>query len=132
MSGDRRRKEAAKRLGIAIHQRYENLVNASGEGDDAITVATVDLATVMYENVEFVIWALKKMGGLNPPPPEEIKHVDVKRPVPAPANDLPTLPDFLAGSDTPAVEEKCTCEVLEHGIIGRDKHMTSCPLYAPV
>lgn len=99
MSGDRRRKEAAKRLGIAIHQRYEKLVNAAGDGDDAITVATVDLATVMYENVEFVIWALKKMGGLNPPAPEEIKRVDVKRPeTPKPANDLPTLPDFLAPS----------------------------------
>lgn len=131
MSGDRRRKEAAKRLGIAIHQRYENLVNAAGEGDDAITVATVDLATVMYDNVEFVIWALKKMGGLNPPPPEEIKRVDLKRPVPAPANDLPTLPDFLAGSAPAAVEEKCTCEVLEHGIIGRDKHMASCPQFVP-
>lgn len=91
MSAARNRKDAAKRLGIAIHQRYENLVNAAGEGDDAITVATVDLATVMYENVEFIIWALKKMGGLNALPPDEIKHVGVKRPT----NDLPALPDFL-------------------------------------
>lgn len=126
-----KRREAARRLGIAIHQRYENLVNAAGEGDDAITVATVDLATVMYDNVEFVIWALKKMGGLNPPPPEEIKRVDLTRPAPPkPANDLPTLPAFLA-SDAPAAPAKCTCEVLEHGIIGRDKHMTSCPLFVP-
>lgn len=131
MSTGRNRKEATKRLGIAIHQRYENLVNAAGDGDDAITVATVDLATVMYDNVEFVIWALKKMGGLNPPPPEEIKRVSTQRPVPAPANDLPTLPDFLSSAAKPAVEEKCTCEVLEHGIIGRDKHMTSCPQHAP-
>lgn len=127
MSVGRNRKEAAKRLGIAIHQRYEKLVTAVGE--DEITVATVDLAQVMYENVEFVIWALKKMGGLNPAPPEEIKRVPLTRPTPA--NDLPTLPPTLTGA-TPVVEEKCTCPVLEHGIIGRDKHATSCPLYVPV
>lgn len=126
MSVGRNRKEAAKRLGIAIHQRYEKLVTAVGE--DEITVATVDLAQVMYENVEFVIWALKKMGGLNPAPPEEIKRVSLTRPTPA--NDLPTLPPVLTGA-APVVEEKCTCPVLEHGIIGRDKHMTACPQYVP-
>lgn len=90
MSAARSRREAAKRLGIAIHQRYENLVNAAGGTEDEITVATVDLATVMYENVEFIIWALKTTGGLNAPPPEEIKRVDVKRPAPpVSANDLP-------------------------------------------
>lgn len=125
MSVGRNRKEAAKRLGIAIHQRYEKLVTAVGE--DEITVATVDLAQVMYENVEFVIWALKKMGGLNPAPPEEIKRAP-RRSRPTPANDLPTLPPALTGA-APVVEEKCTCPVLEHGIIGRDKHATSCPLY---
>lgn len=126
MSVGRNRKEAAKRLGIAIHQRYEKLVTAVGE--DEITVATVDLAQVMYENVEFVIWALKKMGGLNPAPPEEIKRVPLTRPMPA--NDLPTLPPALTGT-APVVEEKCTCPVLEAGIIGRDKHMTACPQYVP-
>lgn len=108
MSTANKRKAAAAHLGIAIHQRYENLVTASG--DDEIVAATVELAQVMYENVEFVIWALKKTGGLNPAPPEEIKRVRVTRPV---------------------VKEQCTCPVLEEGIIGRDKHMTACPLYVP-
>lgn len=130
MSRPQDRKEASKRLGIAIHQRYENLVGAVGE--DAIAVATVDLAQVMYENVEFIIWALKKQGGLNPPPPEEVRRVDITRP--SPANDLPALPAELTGiaPAAPAVAEKCTCPVLEHGIIGHDKHATSCPLFVPV
>lgn len=127
MSRPQDRKEAAKHLGIAIHQRYENLVNAVGE--DAVTMATVDLAQVMYDNVEFVIWALKKFGGLNPAPPEEIKRPKMTKPVPA--NDLPTLPASVTGI-APVVAEKCTCPVLDHGIIGRDKHATSCPQFIPV
>lgn len=126
MSVGRNRKEASKRLGIAIHQRYEKLILATNE--DEITVATVDLAQVMYENVEFVIWALKKHGGLNPPPPEEIKRITPMKPT----NDLPKMPSVLAGDLQPAVGVvECTCPVLEHGIIGRDKHMTSCPQYEP-
>lgn len=113
MSVANKRKAAAAYLGIAIYQRYENLVSASGE--DELVAATVDLAHVMYENVEFVIWALKTVGGLDPAPPEEIKKVRVTR------KPLEVV-----------VKEQCTCPVLEEGIIGRDKHMTSCPLYVPV
>lgn len=113
MSVVNKRKAAAAYLGIAIHQRYENLVSATGE--DELVAATVDLARVMYENVEFVIWALKTVGGLDPAPPKEIKKVRATRkPLEA------------------VVKEQCTCPVLEEGIIGRDKHMTSCPLYVPV
>lgn len=125
MSVARKRKAAAARLGIEFQKRYERL--AFAQGADEVTVAAVDLGQLFNDNAEFVIWALKKLGGLNPPNPEEIKKI---RP-PTPANDLPTLPPALTGTP-PAVEEKCTCPVLEHGIIGRDKHMTACPLYIPV
>lgn len=125
MSVGRNRKEAAKRLGIEFQKRYERLAFANGA--DEVTVAAVDLGQLFNDNAEFVIWALKKLGGLNPPNPEEIKKI---RP-PTPANDLPTLPPALTGT-APAVEAKCTCPVLEAGIIGRDKHMTACPLYVPV
>lgn len=112
MSIVNKRKAAAAHLGIAIHQRYENMVTATSE--DELVAAAVELAQVMYENVEFVIWALKKVGGLDPAPPEEIRKVRVTRkPLEA------------------VVKEQCTCPVLEEGIIGRDKHMTSCPLYVP-
>lgn len=125
MSVARKRKAAAARLGIEFQKRYERL--AFAQGADEVTVAAVDLGQLFNDNAEFVIWALKKLGGLNPPNPEEIKKI---RP-PMPANDLPTLPPALTGA-TPTVEEKCTCPALEHGIIGRDKHMTACPLYVPV
>jgi hypothetical protein len=29
----------------------------------------------MYENIEFVIWALKHLGGMNPPPPEQLRKI---------------------------------------------------------
>lgn len=129
MSTARKRKAAAKMLGIAIHQRYENLVNATGENE--ITVATVDMATTMYDNVEFIVWVLKTFGGLNPPPPETVKPINVSRPAPpAPANDLPILPPVLTGN-IEIYELHCTCPPLEAGIIGRDRHMTACPKYEP-
>lgn len=76
----RARKEAAKVLGIALQTRYRRLLEATGENE--IVAATGDLAQCMYENVEFVIWALKVQGGLNPPPPEALKPV-----TPTAAND---------------------------------------------
>lgn len=123
------RKTASRHLAAAIHVRYEKLVTAVGENE--IVVATTDLAQCMYENVEFIIWSLKKSGGLNPPLPERINRISPHGPRP-PANDLPTLTPELTGIDAPADEAKCTCPVLEAGIIGRDKHMTACPLYIPV
>lgn len=128
MSTPRKRKGAAKALGIAIHQRYENLVNAQGE--EAITRATVEMAQVMYDNVEFIVWALKSIGGLNPPPPSTLKPIPVTKPAPPqPANDLPVLSPLITGNSHAGA---CTCEVLEAGIIGRDKHMASCPQFEPV
>lgn len=63
MSVARKRKAAAARLGIEFQKRYEKLVTAVGE--DEITVATVDLAQVMYENIDFVIAVLKDYGGMD-------------------------------------------------------------------
>lgn len=119
------RKEASKRLAIAIQKRYEKLVTAVGE--DALVIATTDLAQCMYENVEFIIWSLKKQGGLNPPAPEKFNRISSHGPRP-PAND--TLPDISALVDEP-VSLECTCPPLEAGIIGRDRHMTACPKYEP-
>lgn len=114
----RSRRDAAKVLGVALQTRYRKLLEATGE--DETVVATADLAQCMYENVEFVIWALKHVGGMNPPPPEELRRIT---PAQRPANDPAPAPKPL---DLP-----CTCPVLEHGIIGRDKHMTSCPKFVP-
>lgn len=126
MSATRKRKAASRMLGIAIQQRLENLFVASG--DTEVTIATVDLAQIMYENAEFIVWALKTLGGLNPPVPEVIKPIAATRP--QPANDpapLPVLPSALTGE----IEEiKCTCDVLEAGIIGY-AHMASCPQFEP-
>lgn len=87
MSVSRHRKEASKRLGLALEQRYRNLVLASGP--DEVTVAAVDLGQVFNDNIEFVIWVLKTYGGLIPPHPEKLKK-DLGTPKP-----LPTLPDSL-------------------------------------
>lgn len=123
----RARKEAAKVLGVALQTRYRKLLEASG--DDEIVVATGDLATCMYENVEFVIWALKSLGGMNPPPPELLRKVTPLQP---PANDprFAKPPEFKLEEET-KLELPCICPPLEAGIIGRDRHMASCPKYVP-
>lgn len=122
----RARRDAAKVLGVALQTRYRKLLSATG--DDETVVATADLAQCMYENVEFVIWALKHLGGMNPPPPEELRRVTV--PQPQPANDPRFVkpPPIVLESPIP---DECTCPPLEAGIIGRDRHMTSCPKFVP-
>lgn len=74
----RSRRDAAKVLGVALQMRYRLLLEACGE--DETVAATADLAQCMYENIEFVIWALKVQGGMNPPPPETLRRI-------TPAND---------------------------------------------
>lgn len=74
------RKEAARVLGIALQVRYRKLLEASG--DDETVIATANLAQCMYENIEFVIWALKSQGGMSPPPPEQLRKI-----TPVPSND---------------------------------------------
>lgn len=128
----RSRRDAAKMLGIALQTRYRKLLAATGE--DETVVATADLAQCMYDNIEFVIWALKVQGGMNPPPPEKLRRIAAPRP----ANDDPRFikpPEFVVEDDMkPGIDLStlpCSCPPLEAGIIGRDRHMTNCPKFVP-
>jgi hypothetical protein len=122
----RARRDASKVLGVALQARYRKLLSATGE--DETVVATADLAQCMYENIEFVIWALKQLGGMNPPPPEQLRKITM----PQAANDprFAKPPALELRNDEPILTE-CTCPPLEAGIIGRDQHMTSCPKFVP-
>lgn len=62
MSASRDRKEASKRLGLELHKRYRELVEASSENE--ISQAAVVLGATFNQNIEFVIWILKEYGGL--------------------------------------------------------------------
>jgi hypothetical protein len=115
------RKEASKRLALNIQQRYRRLVEAQSEGEDALAVATADMAMIMYENVEFIINVLRDYGGL------EAKFEPLTTKVAA-AGTVTPLPDISALVAAPAVPDKCTCPPMEPGIIGY-KHMTSCPQF---
>lgn len=55
------KREAAKRLGIALQVRYRNMVTASGE--DEIAKAVVDLGQCFNDNIEAIIWFLRDYGG---------------------------------------------------------------------
>jgi hypothetical protein len=127
----RARRDAAKALGLALQTRYRRFLESAGD-EDATVIATGDLAQCMYENVEFVIWALKSVGGMNPPPPEVLRPISKGMSGSLPAND----PRFAKPPEPVLEEEKpldlpCTCPPLEHGIIGRERHMTSCPKFKP-
>lgn len=134
----RARRDAAKVLAIALQTRLRRLYDAQASNvENEIVVATADMAQVMYENIEFVIWALKSQGGMNPPPPEELRPVS-KSHVAPPANDprfqkppVPVLEETLNETLAKAGLDTCTCPPLEAGIIGRDRHMTSCPKFVP-
>lgn len=115
----RARRDAAKMLGIALSSRYRRFLESAGDEDETV-IATGDLAQCMYENLEFIIWALKHVGGLNPSPPEELRRISPLQDR-TPANDAPPKP----------LDLPCTCPPLEHGLLFRDKHMTSCPKFVP-
>lgn len=119
----RDRKEASARLGVALQAKYRAMLEAST--NDEIEIAAIDLGNCFNENIEFIFWVLKQFGGVTQMPYQPRKKPN---PIPAPANDLPEMPDILKMS-VPVAD--CTCPVLEAGIIGRDKHMTSCPQYKP-
>jgi hypothetical protein len=128
----RARRDAAKVLAVALQTRYRRFLETADD-QDANAIATADLAQCMYENIEFVMWALKTVGGMNPPPPEVLRRVTPQRTY-SPANDPqfqkppePTLNETLAQ----AALDQCTCPPLEHGILFRDRHMTSCPKFVP-
>lgn len=121
----RSRRNAAKTLGIALQTRYRKLLEA--DGDDAIVVATADLAQCMYENVEFVIWALKVQGGMSPPPPEALRKIT---PLKTPANDPRFAPPPKLEIAAP-LPSGCTCPPMDMNLIGAARHMTSCPKFVP-
>jgi hypothetical protein len=120
----RARRNAAKVLALTLQNRLRALYDAQTENDeDKIVMATANLAQVMYENVEFAIWALKSVAGMSPPPPEALKPISQSYAAPIPpAND---------SKPEPVLDLPCTCPPLEAGIIGRDRHMTSCPKFVP-
>jgi len=78
MSVARKRKAAAARLGIEFAARYERLALAVGE--DEIQLRAIELGEIFNTNIEFVIWALKSLGGLNPPAPEPVTRALPKTP----------------------------------------------------
>jgi len=79
------RREASKRLGIALQLRYKNLVEATGEQE--VAHAAVALGALFNENIEQIIWFLKEYGGVQQLPLE--KREVVKK-------NLPELPKFLS------------------------------------
>ncbi len=87
MSASRDRKEAAKRLGIALQAQYRAMLEAVTE--DEIQTAAVVLGGNFNANIEFIIWCLKEYGGIQQMPFERLSG-PVKRPL-AP-NNLPETP----------------------------------------
>jgi hypothetical protein len=120
----RARRNAAKVLALTWQNRLRALYDAQSSNDeDAIVIATANLAQAMYENIEFAIWALKTVAGMSPPPPEMLKSISPSHVPPAPPANDPKPETVL---DLP-----CTCPPLEHGILFRERHMTSCPKFVP-
>ncbi len=86
MSEQRKAKNAAVRLGLEMAKRVEASRLAVGE-DETISTAT-DLSLLFLENVDFIVWALRKVGGLSAGSPE---------PVSARSDALITLSPLLTG-----------------------------------
>lgn len=63
MSKNPQVKAAACRLGLEIASRVEATRLAVGE-NETIKTAT-DLSMVVLDNIDFIVYALKKVGGLN-------------------------------------------------------------------
>lgn len=119
------RKYASARLGLKLLKDYKALVEASGT--DEIQAAAIELGNTFNSNVEFIINVLKAYGGLE----TKFEPLTTPKAPNIPANDEPTLPDIstLTGANVLAMPTACTCPPLEAGIIGRDRHMTSCPQF---
>lgn len=86
-------KAAATRLGVALAQRVERVRLAVGE-DETITTST-DLSILVLENIDFIVWAVKKAGGLNVGAPEPLSAASrslIK--IPEPTSPPPTLPQL--------------------------------------
>lgn len=88
MTAARDRKEAAKRLGVALYNRYRKLLEAGSP--EEISKAAMNLGQCFNDNIEFVCWVLKEYGGIS-----QMPFVRSPRPV----NGLPVLPTALTGQD---------------------------------
>ena len=77
---------AARVLAVEMDARQRKLDAAMNKGDQEATIqAATEQAILFKENQPFIIYALKKCGGLNPAPPI------------IPREELPTLADELIG-----------------------------------
>lgn len=130
----RARREAAKVLAVNLQARYRVFLESAGD-ENATVVATGALAQCMYENVEFILWALKTVGGLNPAPPEMLSKVSP--PPVMPANDprFTKPPELVLEDDTtPGVDHSmlpCSCEPFHDAVTKSLRHATYCPKYEP-
>lgn len=76
---------AARVLALEMEGRQRKLDRVMNSGDEEATIeAATEQAILFKENMPFIVYALKKFGGLNPAPP-------VIR------SDLPTLAEELIG-----------------------------------
>lgn len=96
---NKRIKAAATRLGIALAHRTHAVRMAVGE-DETITTST-DLSILVLENIDFIIWAVKKAGGLTVSNPEPVSPASgslIKLPEPTtPPKELPKISPALTG-----------------------------------
>ena len=67
MSAARDRKEAARRLGIELHNRHVKLLLA--DGPDEVNAVAMELGQAFNDNIEYIVFVLKTFGGLEPAPP---------------------------------------------------------------
>lgn len=91
MTASRARKEAAKRLGIALQVQYRALLEAVG--NDAVQDAAIELGGTFNANIEAIIWFLKEYGGVQQMPLEP-QH---RTTTPMPPLKMPEI--FRAGMD---------------------------------
>lgn len=73
MSRPQDRKEASKRLGIALQVKNRAMMLATGQ--EEIVKTSSDLAQHMIENIDFIVWVLKEFGGIDQMPIEPKKRI---------------------------------------------------------
>jgi hypothetical protein len=66
VSAARDRKEAAKRLGNVLTGQKARLDAAAG--NDAISLAAMELGQTFNDNIDFICWVLKEYGGADQMP----------------------------------------------------------------
>ena len=71
MSAARDRKEAAKRLGVALGAQCRRMLEASGQ--EEITRTSMECGELFLENMEFIVWILKEYGGVQQMPFQPIR-----------------------------------------------------------